>query len=88
MVPASELLDLGIGLMDTCERGATRVYRATRYRDGLIIALLISCPMRLKNPAGLVIGQHLVFDGHDYQVSSRRRRLRTADPTSPPCRTS
>jgi len=68
MVPASELLDLGIGLMDTCERGATRVYRATRYRDGLIIALLISCPMRLKNPAGLVIGQHLVFDGHDYQV--------------------
>jgi hypothetical protein len=58
MVPASELLDLGIGLMDACERGATRVYRATHYRDGLIIALLISCPMRLKNLTGLVIGQH------------------------------
>jgi hypothetical protein len=30
-------------------------YRVTRYRDGLLIALLISRPMRLKNLAGLVI---------------------------------
>jgi hypothetical protein len=35
---------------------------STRYRDGLLIALLISCPMRLENLALLVIGQHLVFD--------------------------
>jgi integrase len=44
------------------------VHKSSRYRDGILIALLISCPMRLKNLASLVIGQHLVFDGHDYQV--------------------
>jgi integrase/recombinase XerD len=66
MVPASELLDLGIGLMDTCDRGRNETYKATRYRDGLMIALLICCPMRLKNLASLVIGQHLMFDGCAY----------------------
>ena len=69
MMPATELLDLGLGLMDTCERGQTRVYGATRYRDGLLIALLISRPMRLKNLAGLAVGQHLLYDGQDYRVN-------------------
>jgi hypothetical protein len=46
MVPASELLDLGIGLMDTCDRGQNETYEVTPYRDGLLIALRISCPMR------------------------------------------
>jgi hypothetical protein len=32
-------------------------------RDRLLIAVLISCPMRLKNLMHLVIGQHLVFAG-------------------------
>jgi integrase/recombinase XerD len=39
---------------------------ATRYRDGLLIALLIACPMQIKNLANLVIGHHLVFDGQAY----------------------
>ena len=64
MVPASELYELGLWLMETCERGLDRTaYVASRYRDGLIIALLIACPMRLKNVAGLVIGRHLVSKG-------------------------
>jgi hypothetical protein len=29
-------------------------------------SLLIACPMRIKNLADLVIGQHLVFDGQAY----------------------
>jgi integrase/recombinase XerD len=41
---------------------------ATRHRDGLIIALLIACPTRLKYLANLVIGQHLVFDGSAYRL--------------------
>ena len=65
MVSASDPLDLGIGLMDTCDRGQNETYKATRYRDGLNIALLICCPVRLKNLAGLMVGQHLVFDGQD-----------------------
>jgi hypothetical protein len=58
MLPASELLEVGIGLTDTCDHGQNASYKATRYRDGLLTALLISCPMRLKNLASLVIGQH------------------------------
>jgi integrase/recombinase XerD len=53
--------------MDTCEDGPDRpAYVATRYGDGLIVALLICCPTRLKNLASLVIGQHLMFDGCAY----------------------
>jgi hypothetical protein len=33
MVPASELLDLGIGRTDTCDHGQNATYKATRYRD-------------------------------------------------------
>ena len=50
--------------MDSCEKRADRPGCVPiRYRDGLIIALLIACPVRIKNLANLVIGQHLVFDG-------------------------
>jgi integrase len=67
MVSASDLFELGLRLMDTCEEGAAQpAYVATRYRDGLIIALLIACPMRLRNLTNLVIGQHLLFDGAGY----------------------
>jgi len=87
MVPASELLDLGIKLMDTCDRGQNETYKATRYRDGLIIALLISCLIRLKKLTGLMVGQHLVFDGHDYQMKLPAAETKTGRPMSRPCRT-
>jgi hypothetical protein len=67
LVRASYLFELGLRLMDTCESGAHRPgYMPMRYRDGLIIAFLIACPMRLKNLANLVVGQHLLFDGSAY----------------------
>ena len=50
LVAAGDLFELGMRLMQTCEDGpGRRAYVATRYRDGLIIALLICCPIRLKN---------------------------------------
>ena len=48
MVPASDLFDLGIRLMTTHDEGARPHHRAIRYRDGLLIALLICCPMRIE----------------------------------------
>jgi integrase len=69
MVAAAELFDLGLRLMATWDTAPHPVYKATRYRDGLIIALLIACPIRLKNLAGLVVGQHLVFDGQAYRLT-------------------
>jgi len=67
-VRASDLFELGLRLMDTCEDADRPAYVPIRYRDGLIIALLIACPMRIKNLANLVIGQHLVFDGCAYRL--------------------
>ena len=49
MVPARDLFHLGLMLMETCDEGLRDLYVATRFRDGLMIALLISCPVRLKN---------------------------------------
>jgi integrase/recombinase XerD len=81
LVRASDLFTLGLRLMDTCEEGADRPqYVPTRYRDGLIIALLIACPMRIKNLANLVIGQHLVFDGCAYGLKLSAAETKTGRP--------
>jgi integrase/recombinase XerD len=69
MVPATDLLALGIRLMETCECGPPqRVYKATQFRDGLMIALLICCPMRLRNLTEIVIGRHLISEGKAYRL--------------------
>jgi integrase/recombinase XerD len=81
LVRASDLFELGLRLMDSCEEEADRpVYVPIRYRDGLIIALLIACPMRLKNLAGLVIGQHLMFDGTAYWLKLTAAETKTGRP--------
>jgi integrase/recombinase XerD len=55
-------------------------YVPIRYRDGLLIALLIACPMRIKNLANLIIGQHLVFDGCAYGLKLRAAETKTGRP--------
>jgi integrase/recombinase XerD len=80
LVRASDLFELGLRLMETCEEADRPVYVGIRYRDGLIIALLIACPMRIKNLANLVIGQHLVFDGCEYRVKLSAAETKTGRP--------
>jgi integrase len=81
LVRASDLFDLGLRLMETCESEADRPqYVPTRYRDGLLIALLIACPIRIKNLANLVIGQHLVFDGSAYLLKLGAAETKTGRP--------
>jgi integrase len=81
LVRASDLFELGLRLMDTCEDGPDRpAYVATRYRDGLLVALLIACPIRIKNLANLVIGQHLVFDGCAYWLKLTAAETKTGRP--------
>lgn len=49
MVPATDLLALGIRLMETwADVRLKQVYKAAQFRDGLIISILICCPMRLR----------------------------------------
>ena len=64
VVSAKALLDLGMGLMDTAEDGDPDPYfAATQYRDGLLIALLITRPVRMRNISSIVLGVNLVSDG-------------------------
>ena len=81
LVAAGDLLELGIRLMQTCEDGPRhRTHIATQYSDGLIIALLIACPIRLKNLTELVIGQHLVFDGEAHGLQLTAAETKTGRP--------
>jgi len=60
--PTHDLLDLGRRMMILAEQvknwSARR--RAVQHRDGLMIALMASRPLRLKNFASIVLGVHLV----------------------------
>lgn len=70
--PASEVLDLGISLMEgaTGEGHALIAggYNSVRYRDGLIIAFLILCPLRRSNLASLALGHSLKKRGDGWHV--------------------
>ena len=81
IVSAADLFALGIRLMDTCEQaGTNNTYRATRYRDGLIVAVLISCPVRLKNLVMIEIGRHLLFRAGVYRLEFSADDTKTRRP--------
>jgi integrase/recombinase XerD len=81
MVAAADLFTLGTSLMDTCEEVQGRKeYRSTQFRDGLLIATLISCPVRLKNLAMIAIGRHLLFDGQSYRLEFSGEEMKTGRP--------
>ena len=70
---ADKLEDLGFSLMAEAETAAcwkdhdgrpmTLLQRALAFRDGLMIALLVHRPFRMKNFVSLAIGKTLVIDG-------------------------
>jgi len=61
IVPSHRLLKLGLELISRGETSGhlTELRRARLVRDGLMIALLSLCPIRLGNFASLRIGQHI-----------------------------
>ena len=69
MVPAPDLLALGMHLMDTCAEGGHDINVATRFRDGLLIAILVACPVRLKKLTMITIGRQLIFHDPVYQLA-------------------
>jgi integrase len=82
-----ELFALGIELMQRAE--ADEPSRSPRdcavlYRDGLMMALLSSCPLRLRNLLGLMIGQHLMRRGDAYWVVFQAEETKTRRPIEVP----
>ena len=71
-IAASEDIILaGLTLMREAEitRSTTPLKRALLYRNGLMIALLTLCPIRLKNYSGLVLDQNLIRLGDNWHIA-------------------
>ena len=81
IVPSRDLWRLGRDLMEECDECTTRPKQLGQYRDGLMIALLASRPIRLRNLAQIEIGHHLQRLGDAYwlifnaQDTKNRRSL-------------
>lgn len=66
----TELVGLGEHLMSTWQQRAAHDPRlnAMDYRDGLMIAFLLRCPIRLENLAQMRVGQHLTREARRWRV--------------------
>ena len=71
VVPAEELADLGLRLMNSALdlESLSPMRRAVRFRDGLLIALLITRPIRLRSFTGLTVGRHIIPADGGYQIA-------------------
>ena len=73
----------GLTLMEEAEtiRTGTSLQRAQSFRNGLMIALLALCPIRLKNLSSLILDKHLVRVGDNWCIvlSAKETKERRAD---------
>jgi integrase/recombinase XerD len=82
VVPSELILALGLELMADADRpsDASMFERASRYRDGLMIALLAARPLRRRNFASIEIGRHLVKVSQRYSLRFDAAETKTGAP--------
>jgi integrase/recombinase XerD len=68
VVPSRDLFNLGFMLMDAASASGTRLQQASQFRDGLMIALLAACPIRIANLTSIKMGLHLVEASCGYRL--------------------
>lgn len=78
MVDARQLLGLGVELMDQALEMGDRYHAATCMRDGLLIAILASCPIRIANLTAIEIGKQLWRDGDCYRLTFTAEETKNA----------
>ncbi len=85
-VPSETLLSYGIELMTTVDHPAngSRLKRACRHRDGLMIALLAARPLRRRNFTRIEIGQNLVRQEDDFWLRFEGGETKTGEPIETP----
>jgi integrase len=85
MVDAKNLFALGIELMDRAEASSheSLLSRALLYRDGLMIALLAACSMRLKNLTSIEIGKQITKVGPNWQLDFDASEMKGRRPYRP-----
>jgi integrase/recombinase XerD len=82
LVPIQRLFELGLELMAEAE--ATPLRRFKTYRDGLLIAVLASRLLRLRNLTGLVLSRTLVQRGDRWWIQIPAAETKTNDPIEEP----
>ena len=75
VVSSKELFEFGMELLDMPLLGDP-IRDTVRMRDGLIIALLAACPLRVKNLQMMDIGTHLIRIGKEYQVTFEKDEMK------------
>jgi integrase len=82
LVRPEQLYDLGLSLMrEALDRPSGRSFHpVTTYRDGLMIAMLICCPVRISNLKAIEIGQQLQFDRDRYWLDLMSGETKTGRP--------
>ena len=70
IVDSSRIVSAGLRHMESAEAGTggTAIQQAIQFRNGLMIALLAVCPIRLKNFSALEIGRSLVRVGSGWWI--------------------
>ncbi len=79
MVAPGQIMDLGLDLMEEArQRDDDRTHFASCLaRDGLMLAMLISFPVRIGNFASIRIGEHLVFHNDRYSLRFPEEETKT-----------
>nr|WP_245218966.1 site-specific integrase [Rubellimicrobium aerolatum] len=80
-LPSPELLDVTLGEL---ERLSGLVHLSARdlwdYRDTFIVALLLACPIRLRNLTMMELGRHLVQQGDEWHLRFEPHETKTGQP--------
>jgi integrase/recombinase XerD len=85
-VPLGDLANYGVDLMIAAEdtpRPPTR--KAIHYRDGMMIALLASRPIRMRNLLQIQIGTNLLCRDHRFWLKFEADETKTGRPIEEPC---
>jgi hypothetical protein len=78
--PGAESLRLQVRIVRSGSRfDVDFIKPGTQYRDELVIATLINCPVRISNLEQIETGKHLLFDG-DYWLSFPEKETKTGEP--------
>ena len=82
MVDPRQLYRLGLDLMKEAARNVDqdRYHAATMGRDGLMIAVLSCCPVRIGNFTQIAVGKHLRFDIDRYRLAFDGEETKTNRP--------
>lgn len=86
IIPSNRLLALGLDLIRRGEASdsLTDLARARLVRDGLMIALLALCPIRLKNFAALRLGQEMTRIGETWWIILNVSQTKSGRPDERP----